>query len=341
MERAIMCPQCNAPLTPHRFARSIVCAYCGATVFLEEETVSASKFHKAFQIWNAPETYGTGSYLSIGDNHWSIDRLLSTGETCDVYSGRRARWPTELVVLKVARKKQDASILEHEWDVLKVLKKSEAPGTETFSALLPQPVRHGLSTGGSFIGQPVNIFRWAGGFYHTAGDVINTYPQGIPPRASIWIWRRTLEILSFIHASNMAHGAIVPSHLLIQENDHGVRLIGFSRAGRNGEILRAAMPRDEQFYPVSSQMERKLSNQLDIVMSARCIIALLGGNPVDGSIPDSVPELLANTIRRTAMAKSDDADCQNAWALHEELGRMANKVFGPPKFIPIIMPHHG
>ncbi|NLF51385.1 MAG: hypothetical protein GX577_09640 [Leptolinea sp.] len=340
MERAIMCPQCNAPLTPHRFARSIVCAYCGATVFLEEETISASKFHEAFQIWNTPETYGTASWISIGDNHWSVDRLLSAGETCDVFAGRRARWPTELVVLKAARKKQDTPLLEREWEALKQLQASETPGGETFLALIPQPVRHGISTGGLCIGQTVNIYRWASGFYHTAADVINAYPQGIPPRASIWIWRRILELLSFIHTSNMAHGAIVPSHLLIQENDHGVRLVGFSRAGRKGQSIEAAAGQDKKYYPDTTQMEGRLSNQLDIVMSARCIIALLGGNPADGSIPDTVPELLVNTIRRTAMAKSNDPDCQDAWAIREELGHIANMVFGPPQFIPIIMPNH-
>ena len=341
MERAIMCPQCNAPLTPHRFARTIVCAYCGTTVFLEKETISAGKFHDAFRIWNTPETYGTTSGISMGDNHWSIDRLLSAGENCDVYAGRRARWPTELVILKVARKKEDAPILEHEWEALKSLQASEASGAETFSALIPQPVRHGISTGGSHNGQMVNIYRWASGFYHTAGDVINAYPQGIPPRASIWIWRRILELLSFIHSSNMAHGAIVPSHLLIQENDHGVRLIGFSRAGQTGQSIEKAARQDEMYYPDTTQMERKLSNQLDIVMSARGIISLLGGNPSDGTIPDIVPELLSETIRRIAMAKSNDADCQNAWAIREELGLIANKVFGPPKFIPVNMFRHG
>ncbi len=340
MERAIMCPQCNAPLTPHRFARSIVCPYCGTTVFLEEETIAASKFHKTFQVWNAPESYGTTFWISIGDNHWSIDRFLAAGETCDVYTGRRARWPTELVVIKVARKMQDAPILEREWEAIKLLQASGASGAETFSALIPQPVRHGISTGGSHIGQMVNIYRWASGFYHTAGDVINAYPQGIPPRASIWIWRRILELLTFIHASNMAHGAIVPSHLLIQENDHGVRLVGFSHAGRKGQSIEAAVGQDAMYYPDTTQMERKLSNQLDILMSARCIIALLGGNPSDGSIPEIVPEMLAKTIRRIAMARPDDVDCQNAWTIREELEHIANKVFGPPQFIPIIMHRH-
>jgi primosomal protein N' len=49
MEHAIMCPQCNAPLAPHKFARSIVCPYCGATVRLDEASVSAAPFHEAFR----------------------------------------------------------------------------------------------------------------------------------------------------------------------------------------------------------------------------------------------------------------------------------------------------
>ncbi len=339
MERAIMCPQCNAPLTAHRFASSVVCAYCGATVHLGEEPVSTEKFHKAFQTWNAPESYQVSSWISIGRDHWAIDRLLAAGQTCDVYAGRRARWPTELVVLKVLRDKRDAGLLENEWDVVKLLYESNSPGADTFSNLIPQPVLHGTITGGSFIGQKANIFRWPSGFYHTFEDVIKAYPQGIPPRASIWVWRRILEILSFIHASNLVHGAVIPSHLLVQENDHGVRLIGYSRAGKKGKQLAPMKTGDDSFYPEESQMKMELSNPLDIVMSARCIIAILGGNPSDATMPGSVPERLADIIRRTALAGSDDPACQNAWAIREELGHIADEIFGPPRFIPIIMPH--
>jgi len=338
MEHAIMCPQCNAPLTPHRFARMAVCAYCGATVQLGEEIISTKKFHDAYRAWNSPQSYQIASFVSIGDRHWAIDRFLAHGRSADVYAGRRARWPTELVILKVLRESADADLFENEWNAIKKLQKSEAPGANTYSMLIPQPVMHGVSTDGSFTGKKVNIYRWASGFQHTFEDVIRAYPQGIPPRASIWVWRRILEILSFIHASGMAHGAVLPSNLLVQKNDHGIRLVGYSLAGRKGEKVSFIENSGEPFYPPQRQMERVLSDQLDIVMSVRCVIALLGGNPSDASLPADVPQKLADYIQRIAQAKSGDAVCQNAWNIREELGRIAGDVFGAPRFIPIEMP---
>ena len=95
-----MCPQCNAPLTPHRFARSIVCSYCGTTVRLDESAVSASIFHEAFRVWNSPMSYQIPSWISIGDSHWALEKLIAQGDISDVYTARLARWPTELADLE-------------------------------------------------------------------------------------------------------------------------------------------------------------------------------------------------------------------------------------------------
>src|SRR5512140_2917888 len=108
MAKALMCPQCNAPLSPHRFASSTVCPYCGATVQLDEASVSAEGFHQTYRAWNSPLSYSIQAAISIGETHWDIDRFLAKGEIADVYAARRARWPTELALLKVLRDNQAA-----------------------------------------------------------------------------------------------------------------------------------------------------------------------------------------------------------------------------------------
>ena len=220
MQHALMCPQCNAPLAPQRFASFVVCAYCGTTVQLDESSVSAEIFHAAFRLWNAPQSYPIPAWVSIGERHWAIGDLIAHGDMADVYAGKRARWPTELVLLKVLRQPQDADLFDNEWNALQTLQKSEAPGADTFTMLIPQLIIHGDLTGGALAGRRASIFRWASGFHHTFEDVVRAYPQGISPRASIWVWRRILEVLSFVHASGMAHGAVLPAHLLVQENEH-------------------------------------------------------------------------------------------------------------------------
>lgn len=338
MEHAIMCPQCNAPLTPHQFARSVVCSYCGATVRLDESSVSAAKFHEAFQVWNSPESYQITSWVSIGNSYWAVDKYIAHGELSDVYFARHARWPTELAIVKLLRDRQGIAQFDNEWDALQRLQQSEAPGADNFTMLIPQPIIHGDITSGVHKGSRGSIFRWASGFIHTFDEVIQAYPNGISPQASIWIWRRILEVLSFIHASGMAHGAVLPAHLLFQENEHGVRLVGYSCAGHVGEKLSAISHGYESFYPQAMQSNPKLTIQLDLVMSARCIVAMLGGDPETAFLPTTIPAKLASIVQRIALSVPADKMSEDAWAIREELGVISREVFGPAQFIPIVMP---
>ena len=68
------------------------------------------------------------------------------------------------------------------------------------------------------------------------------------------------------------------------------------------------------------------------------MVALLGGDPKAGSLASTVPEPLAGVIKRVAFADPAHAPKQDAWMLRDELGRIAAEIYGPPKFMPIIMP---
>ena len=69
-------------------------------------------------------------------------------------------------------------------------------------------------------------------------------------------------------------------------------------------------------------------------MSARCVAVLLGGDADGGGLPGAVPPPLADLVR--AVAKS--ARGYDAWSLRQHLGELAQAVFGPPAFCPIVMP---
>ncbi|HET7142751.1 MAG TPA: hypothetical protein VFI68_01920 [Anaerolineales bacterium] len=268
-----------------------------------------------------------------------MDKYIAHGDISDVYAAQRARWPTEFAILKLLRDRQDTHLLEKEWEALQALQRSTAPGADTFTSLIPQPISHGDITAGPHVGNRASIFRWVGGFHNTFNEVFQAYPQGIPARASIWIWRRILEVLSFIHASGMVHGAVLPSHLLIQENEHGIRLVGYSCAGQIGEKLRTISDSFKSFYPQPPHSWSELTPQLDLVMSARCIVAILGGDPATASLPATVPAQLAEIVQRIALSNpSDNTAGQAAWTIREELGEIAKRVFGPAVFIPIVMP---
>ncbi|MEO6195323.1 MAG: hypothetical protein ABIS20_20070 [Thermoanaerobaculia bacterium] len=333
-ERALKCPQCNAPLAASRFAPSAVCPFCGSTVVFGEQTVAASRFRAAFQSWNSPESHGFTDWISLGDSHWVRGPLVAQGEVSDLHAAARARWPTERALLKILRDPRDAPGFDHEWEVLVGLQKSDAAGS--FTTRIPQPIARGRITAGASAGTQAMVFRWASGFTHTFEDVRRAYPQGIEPRTSIWIWRRILEALAFLHASGFVHGAVLPPHLLVEEGEHGVRLVGFRAADRAGSTLRGVSPGYEPFYPRDLLAGRKLTPAGDLAMSARCVAALLGGDPANGEVPAVVPAPLAHEIGRAAGLHA--AGYGDAWRLRERLGELAKEVFGAPIFCPLTLP---
>jgi hypothetical protein len=152
------------------------------------------------------------------------------------------------------------------------------------------------------------------------------------------VWRRILETLSFVHAAGIVHGAVIPPHLVVQDGEHGVHLVGFGHADPMGRGLRAVAKGFEAFYPPGLVPSARLLPAADLSMSARTITALLAGDPASGAVPGSVPEPLASLIRQVAAADPMATPDEDAWALRERLGTLAREVFGPPAFCPIRMP---
>jgi len=134
---------------------------------------------------------------------------------------------------------------------------------------------------------------------HTFADVAAAHPHGIPAAASVWLWKRVLEQLGWVHRAGFAHGALSAPHLLVHARDHGVALLGWSHAVPPTPSARAA----------------------DLAASAHCVLTLLR----DGA----TPEPLARLLRTPA----DDA-----WQVRDQLDATARQVFGPPKYIPLPMP---
>jgi hypothetical protein len=337
-ERALKCPQCTGPLAPSRFGRSLVCTYCGSTVVLDEQMVPAARFREALRAWNSPTTHGYASWITVDGGHWALGPLLARGEISDVYPAERARRPTERVLVKILREAAEAARFDHEWEVLTELQRSAAPGAPTFAPLLPQPVARGTVAAGAFAGAKAMVLRRDPGFVHTFEAVRRALPGGIEPRASVWIWRRILEVLSFLHACGYVHGAVLPPHLLAERAEHGVRLVGYGAAGRPGERLAVVSPAQREIYPPDLLASRRLAPAADLAMSARAVTVLVGGDPATGEVPDAVPPALVALLRRVGSPPAGAAPGEDAWALREHLGEIARRAFGPPAFCPLVLP---
>lgn len=325
----LRCPNCAAPLPPEARGE-VVCAYCNH-VLTNVPGAGALR-------WTGPEAGPDDGRprVHVEGRAYALMGRIAEGDGCDVFLARRDRRLTELVILKVLRAKSDADLLAREWKVLEALHASDAQGADYFQRLLPQLVSNGKLTGQGLDPRPASVFRWRSGFVHTLEDVLRAYPNGVDPRASVWIWKRLLELLGWVHRAGYAHGAVIPSHVILHAKDHGVVLAGWSSAVRR-ESIPAVSASAQRFYPSRAWDQRVATHATDLIMAARSVAYVLGGDPAKGTVPSSVPEPLARLVSDYANL-SPDAPADDAWEMIERVSQAGRDAFGPPRFVPLVMP---
>lgn len=326
---ALTCPQCGGALSPpSRFARDVVCTFCGSTVRLDPSVVSVARFREAHARWVRPSSHGFSEWVTIGDQSWAPLRVLGRGALADVILARRARPPSEHAVVMLLRDDADRARFDAKAAVLTRLRDE---GGGHFVEQLPSLLARGVVSDGHARGRAALVLRWSGGFTHGLVDVRRAFPGGVSPEIGTWMWRRVLELLAHVHRLGLVHGAILPEHLLAHGREHAVRLVGFGRAAAAGTSLGAIDASHAPFFPTTVG---RLAPALDVAMSARVVAWLLGGDPTTGETPSTVPRPLADVIAEVAGSSTST----DAWALRERVGDVARRTLGPPSFHPLSMP---
>jgi hypothetical protein len=263
--------------------------------------------------------------VCIEDRRFAVLGRLAVGDGSEVFMARRDARVTENVVLKVLRTTSDGDLLAREWQTLEALMRSTAQGHEHFRRLLPQPVVHGKIA--ERAGRLASVFRWRSGFSYTLDDVMRRYERGVDPRAAVWMWKRVLELLGWVHRAGYVHGAVTPPHVLIHPRDHGAVLVGWSCATHN-QRLPAVSLSQRAYYPNDTWTRGVATPATDMIMLARCIASVLGGDAARGSVPSSVPSPVAALVMEQAERGSDDA-----WAVMERVSEAGVAAFGAPRFV--------
>jgi hypothetical protein len=311
----INCPQCNAPLPKLAPTGVMHCDYC--LVALVPSTGGVRLLQPPESDLPEPNR----PRLWAGGRRYLLDGRVAKGSSSDVFLGRFDHRLSEGVVVKLLRATEDLEVFRHEWDVLSALQRATRDGTAHFSRLMPSPVAFGearLGVHGTEGTRQALVLGLASGFVHTFDDVREEHVAGIPPGASIWLWKRVLESLAWLHGTGWVHGAVLPEHLLVHARDHGVRLIGFSCATQVGAPMKVTV---RELTPgVIAQPA------LDFAMSARAVQALL-------KVP--APEPLQKLLER---ATNDAPSFADGWALITAVDAVAREVFGPPKYVAFQMP---
>lgn len=307
---ALNCPQCAAPLPRVALWRAVKCGSCGALITKTESIVTRDTFRQALK-YARQDFAGMGS-VTCGGARFHLMHSLGNGETSQVYFARRAGALPYLVVIKLSSAPSAATRLAREAQVLRELQAlDDGMSGVYFSRLLPEVIAQGVT--GETSGQHALVLRYPSGFWGSLAALSERFPTGLDPRHAVWIWRRMLEVLNFIHRHDWAHGDIRPEHALVHPQDHGIRLIGWALAQKG------------------ASMTHKTT---DLMRSARVVQVLLCGAGGSGVLPGTVPAGLAELVTRAA---HDEEFCraQGAEGIDTALRAEAKAAFGPPAFVPL------
>lgn len=184
-----------------------------------------------------------------------------------------------------------------------------------------------------------NVFERAQGWYSLVA-VRKAYPDELDPRDMAWMWRRLLVALGFAHINGLLHGAVLPENVSILPEKHGLMLAEWSFSLSNAWVsdltLSAIDPAYASWYPPEVHARETPVPGTDITMAARCMIYLLGGDPMTGACPDTVPFFLRSFFKGCTLPDKK-ARPQDAWALLEEFDDLIRRYWGERKFRPFVI----
>jgi serine/threonine protein kinase len=322
------------------------------------DQAAAEKAFVALQRWliRAEEKIKIGAYGQDGAAHaTSTPPVLvrnrkceylvqgtpfAQGDLCNLYRCTYVPDGKETnAIFKVARNPADNDLVSNEGSILKQLASNK--DYEQFHAYIPRIVdSFDYRDSSSPHARRVNVLALEEGPYYSLQEVRAAYPQGIDARDMAWIWRRLLIVLGFAHRHSVIHGAALPAHILIQPENHGLVLIDWSYAlyePAPGEYIPAISTEYKDWYPPEVLAKEPPRPGTDIYLGALCMLYLLGGDPVKGTIPESVHKRIQSFFRGTTL-KGQAQRPQDALRLLDEFTELIESLWGPRTFREFYMP---
>ncbi|MEH0820669.1 MULTISPECIES: serine/threonine protein kinase [unclassified Micromonospora] len=253
---------------------------------------------------------------ALGD--YRLTRLAHVGDLADLYDVGADR------LLKLPRNPADNDLMTREAHALRVIEDRGDPRHLPYVPRLVDSLRtRDPATG---VERQVTVLATAPGL-RSLDEVRRAYPDGLDGRDVAWMWRRLLVALGLAHRAGVVHGAVLPRHVLIEPDAHGVVLVDWCFSVVDGGTVPALVPGHEDWYPPEVVARRPCGPGTDIAMAARCMTDLMGDRA-----PRALRDFAAGCRRPALNARPDDA-----WRLLGELDQVLDRQYGPRTFRPFTL----
>jgi hypothetical protein len=267
--------------------------------------------------------------INGGQRVYTLQRRLAAGDGADIYvasSAGRLLTDTGLpYILKLARHPEDDPLLETERRVLTALR--IAAGKTSYRKYLPFLVESIAPT--SKLPRRVNVFTAEPGW--TTLEQVHEQIPALDGRHLGWIFKRFLTVLGFIQRQNIVHGAILPCHVMLHAEGHGLQLIGWGQSVDLQQQIETISERYADWYPPEVQRQQAAMPSTDLFMAARCLINLAGGDPLSNRMPDTVPTPMRRFVQ-SCLLDGPRMRPSDAWAVMDDFDRLLRQLYGRPKF---------
>jgi hypothetical protein len=261
---------------------------------------------------------------------YRVGGRIAEGDLAVLYEARTGEG--DAVVFKVPRDPGDNDLMRREAVALAQLAAEGEPRFQPYVPRLMESFRYRDAATGR--ARQVNVIRRLAGF-HSLAEVRAAYPDGLDPRDVAWMWRRLLVALGFAHRATVVHGAVLPEHVLIHPEEHGLVLVDwcYSVPGCHlrvdpSRLVPAMIERYADWYPPEVPARLPASPATDIHMATLCMAYLL---------PDEMPRPLRMFIRGCVLP-GRRARPHDAWDLLGELDEILEHLYGPRRFRPFRLP---
>ncbi|WP_174532874.1 serine/threonine protein kinase [Micromonospora chalcea] len=249
---------------------------------------------------------------------WRTPAPMYAGDVADLHDHGDGR------LLKVARHPGDNDLMAREARALRrIAERGDAKHLAYVPRLVDSYPARDPSTG---VQRQVNELVTVPGL-RSLDDVRRAYPDGLDPRDAAWMWRRLLVALGLAHRAGVVHGAVLPRHVLIEPDAHGLVLVDWCFSAEPGGLVPALVPGHEDWYPPEVAAKRQCGPGTDIAMAARCMTWLMADRA-----PRELRAFAAGCQGAALATRPDDA-----WRLLRELDEVLHRLYGPRTFRPFTL----